>query len=221
MNLVQKVGIVLGTTTVTFALGIAACSPLAPSVNKNNLVSRINRGGTADPGAPGQIPNGLHMLFFRDKSGANIVVGKDAYTWFFNTQPKNVKDVVVSGDSLPGTLEDFKRGVDVDIPVIPATDWQPAADGSFSAAITFQLNLVDNSLTPAQVEAFDYDLVAPSAEDVRNALANHASVNWKLKIKSSVPQETRNLFLGAIDSLRLSIATADTQAQPGQQPAQD
>jgi hypothetical protein len=159
---------------------------------------------------PLPIPNTLHLLFFRDRGGASIVVGNDGYKWFFANQPKNVKDQVVTSESLPQTLADFKTDGSVEIPVLPSSDWLPSADGSYTATIAFQLDLVDNSLSPQQIEGFDYVLKPPTADEVRHSLENHQSVNWRLDVKDSVPQATKTIFLRALDSIRLSITVRDT-----------
>jgi len=219
MNFAQKVGIVVASTALTFAIGIAACSPLAPSVEKNKL-SRPGQPGTLPDGHTNPIPNGLHMLFLRDKS-ANILVGQEAFDWFFNTRPKNVKDLVVSGESLPQTLQDFKTsGTKVDIPVVPSADWLPNADGNYTVTVAFQLNLVGNNFGPQQMEGFDYTLSdGPNEAAVNAAIQAHKSVQWTLKIADSVPASTRAIFLNALDEIRLSVVCKDPTS-PNPTPAQ-
>src|SRR5580704_17126510 len=75
----EKICVVLGTTALAYVIGVAACSPIAPSVEKDKLTKKPPPSGvTTDPSAPQPTPNTVELLYFRDHTNANIMIGKEA-----------------------------------------------------------------------------------------------------------------------------------------------
>lgn len=211
LTLAEKISIVLSATTLTFVFGLAACSPLAPSVEKNRL--RINSGhqGGGSTGAPEErpepTPNGTHLLLTR--SGANVYLGKDAAEWYLKKHSTHSsKEFLSSPAANPDTLEQFKQIGRVDIPTTPSSDWLENAP---SGKVVFHLNLTSSTLTPAQLDSFLYDLEPPTAAEIRLAIEGGTSVDWTLRIRPSVERETRQAFLSALEQFRLVVATAERQ----------
>jgi hypothetical protein len=224
LNLAAKVSIVLGSATAVFALGVAACSPIAPSVNKGLLKgnpvnnasgSNSNTGSTIDPSI---FPNGLHMLFYRTQSGTNVLVGKEGYEWHFQNQPKNIKqEVDVSDGDSSDLLTTFKRSGDVKIAATPSNAWLVSGSG-YVGDITFELNLTgsNSTLKPTQVEAITYQLIPPSAADVRAALQPTPPdpVYWRLLLSADISHDARQAFLDALDGIKLGIEYRDDTSTP-------
>lgn len=211
LNFAEKIGIFLGATTLTFALGIAACSPFAPSVAKNQLGSKSTHQGPGDGNiTPNPTPNGLHLLFYKSRGDATMIVGKDGYDWFFKSLSKNSHQYLISSESLPDPLERFKREGHVEIPIQPSNDWLISPDGKVSGTVSFQLDLAANgSFTPAQIDGISYKLRPPSAEEVRRAVDRHTTADWTLDLEDGGDTAARTVFLGALDAIRLSVNTKE------------
>jgi hypothetical protein len=218
LNFAEKVGIFLGATTLTFALGIAACSPVAPSVAKNQLGSHSTHQTGDGNVTPNPGPSGLHLLFVKGHDDATMFIGKDGFDWFFKGQSKNSEQYLFSAESYPLPLEDFKNEGVAEIELKPSNDWQLSADGTYSGTAALQLDLTNSAITPAQAANFAYELKAPSANDVRSAIRDQKKVKWLLQIKEGVDPNTRAIFLRALDGIRLTINTKDSP-EPALAPA--